>query len=96
MQRVIIRPRAERVIQAVANFIEEKNTPGSSDKWVNQLAEYILSYAYTNTSYPLCQNKHLAERKYSCITFKKKWVIVFRQTKTKFEVYQIIYGPNLI
>ncbi len=96
MQRVIILPRAERVIQSVAYFIEEKNTSGSSDKWVNEILDFILSHAHTATLYGLCRNQHLAIRKYSCIVFKKKWVIVFKQTQSTFTVHQIIYGPNLI
>jgi plasmid stabilization system protein ParE len=96
MPRIIIRPRAENVIQSVANFIEEKNTPGSSNKWVNEIAAFIFSHANSGASYALCSNEELARRNYSCLTFKKKWVIVFKQTKNVFEVYHIIYGPNLI
>ena len=96
MQRIIILPGAELVIQSVANFIETKNAPGSSDKWVNELIEFITSHARANSAYALCSNKDLAKRKYSCIVFKKKWVIAFRQTKGTFEVHQILFGPNLV
>ena len=95
LRKVIIKPRAERVIQSVANFIEAKNTPGSSDKWVNEIMDFIISHAYVNSGYSLCTNADLAKRNYSCIVFKKKWVIAFKQTAQIFEVYQIVYGPNL-
>ncbi len=95
-RKVIIRPRAEKAIQAVALFIESKNTPGSGAKWVNQILDFLLLRSAIVSSYPLCRNIHLSQRNFSCIIFNKKWVIVFKQTKRTFDVHQVIYGPNLI
>jgi hypothetical protein len=76
VRQVIIKPYAARAIQAVADFIESKNTPGSSDKWVNEIINFIASRAQLNLQSATCKNADLARRNFLCIIFKRKWVIL--------------------
>lgn len=95
MRTVILNRRAERALDNICKFIESKNLPDSSDKWLSEILGFIIEYASLNINHPLCNNRLLAKQKLSCITFNKKWVIAFRVTKTNFRVYQIINGSNL-
>ena len=96
MRKIKILPFAERSITAVANYIESKNLPGSSDKWVNELMDLIIHQSTLNITYPLCKNTDLALQGMSCLVYKKKWVIAFRQTARTFTVHYFIYGPKLV
>ncbi len=95
MLSVIIKPNAERAILAVADFIDSKNTPGSSEKWVNEVIDFIIGHSKVKIKYPLCRNKKLAKRNFSCIVFRKKWVIVFKKSDNNFMVHYFIYGSKL-
>jgi len=95
MPSVIIKPNAEKGIIAVAQFIESKNTQGGGAKWTNSVIDFIISYSEVKIIFPLCRNTRFAKRKYSCIVFRKKWVIVFKKSSSAFTVHYFIYGPKL-
>lgn len=95
MREITVGIHAERVIDNVAAFIDSQNLPDSSDKWINEILDFIRKHASLQMMYAPCKNEKLAKRKLSCIVFKKKWVIAFPYTDRTFTVHQIIYGSKL-
>lgn len=92
--RVVYKTPALRTIDSAASFIESKNTPGSGDRWVEKLAEEILSSAQSKAKFAICKAPQLAKYDYRCFTYKG-WVIAFRISEKKFEVCRIIWGAKL-
>ncbi len=91
---VKITPKALRVIDAVADFVESKNTSGSGARFALKFKLAIESLALPNVDYALCNHHVLASLKYSCSHFND-WVIAFRITDTELVVYEIIHSSLL-
>ena len=96
MRRVEFKPRAVRSIDAVCEFIESKNTPGSSNGWYTSLVTFIVDRAQiSNLKFPLCNYAKFASKGYSCFVFKKEWIIVFNYSSNKLTVERFVHGSRL-
>ncbi len=96
MREVEFKQRAISAIDAVCEFIEEQNTPGSSVKWYHALIKFIVRRAgTTRIKFPLCNYHKFAAKKYSCFVYKKQWIVVFKYTDSKLAIYQFVHGSRL-
>ena len=96
MRRVEFRPRAVKAIDSVCEFIESKNTPGSSVKWYSNVVQFIINRAQVETlQFPLCNYPKFVTRGFSCFIYKKEWIIVFKYSSRKLTVYRFVHGTRL-
>lgn len=93
--RVVFEVEAEEQLYDLAEIIDDFNTSGAGERWINRLLDFIESYALSNVSYSLCRNERLAELQYSCITFNHKWVIAFKFIDNEMRIYEILHGSLL-
>lgn len=91
---VKIKPKALKVIDAIADFVESKNTKGSGARYALKFKSAIKKLAVPNIQYPRCNHPVLAAFKYSCSHFND-WVIAFRIQDDQLVVYEIIHGSLL-
>jgi hypothetical protein len=91
---VKIMPKALRVIDAIADFVESKNTKGSGGRYALKFKAAIKKLAVPGIQYPLCNHYVLASYKYSC-THYNDWVIAFKIKDGNLIVYEIIHGSLL-
>ncbi len=91
---IIIRKKALQVLENIAEHVEELNTAGAGDRWLDKFFSRIKTFALPHVSYPICNNKKLASRKYSCIRYKN-WVIAFKMVKGNMVIYEIVHGSLL-
>lgn len=89
-----ITPKALRVIEAIADFVESKNTKGSGARYALKFKSAIEKLAVPNIQYAPCNHPVLAAYKYLCSHFND-WVIVFRINNDELVVYEIIHGSLL-
>ncbi|MFA6249182.1 MAG: type II toxin-antitoxin system RelE/ParE family toxin [Mucilaginibacter sp.] len=92
--KVRITPKALEVIDAIAAFVESKNTKGSGARYALKFKAAIIKLAIPNTQYSICDHPVLAAYKYSCSHFND-WVIAFRINNNELIVYEIIHGSLL-
>lgn len=91
---VKIMPKALRVIDAIADFVESKNTKGSGARYALKFKASIKKLAVPGVQYPLCNHSVLAAYKYSC-THYNDWVIAFKIKDGGLIVFEIIHGSLL-
>jgi hypothetical protein len=91
---IIIRKKAMQVLESIAAYVDEINTAGAGDRWLDHFFNRIISYALPNVTYPKCSSRKLAARNYSCIRYRI-WVIAFKIVKGRFVIYEIIHGSIL-
>jgi hypothetical protein len=89
-----ITPKALNVIDAIADFVESKNTEGSGGRYALKFKLAIEKLALPNVEYSLCTHRILAAYKYSCSHFND-WVIAFKVKGNELVVYEIIHGSLL-
>jgi len=91
---VKITPKALRVIDGIADFVESKNTKGSGKRYAIKFKAAIKKLALSNVQFAICNHPVLAAFKYSCSHFND-WVIAFRIQNNELTVYEIIHGSLL-
>jgi plasmid stabilization system protein ParE len=91
---VKITPKALSVIDAIADFVESKNTEGSGARYALKFKSAIEKLALPNVQYSLCNHLVLAAYKYSCSHFND-WVIAFRVQENEITIYEIIHSSLL-
>jgi hypothetical protein len=92
--KVSITPKASKVIDAIADFVESKNTPGSGGRFAVKFIDVIEKLALPNLQYAVCAHPVLAAYKYSCRYFND-WVIAFKIYNDELTVYEIIHSSLL-
>ena len=91
---IVIRRKAMRILESIAEYVEELNTSGAGDRWLDRFFTRLSAFAQPNVQYPLCRNKRLASRGCSCIHYKS-WGIAFKIRKGKFIICEIVHGSLL-
>jgi len=91
---IIIRRKAMKTLESIAEYVEELNTSGAGDRWLDRFFNRISSFAHPNVQYPLCRNNRLALNGYSCLHYKS-WIIAFKIQKNRFIIFEIIHGSLL-
>ena len=96
MRQLLFKKRAYTAIEQVCAFIESKNRPGSSSKWRYDLVSFVSNKSnLSNIRFPLCNHPKFAAKGFSCLVYKKEWVIAFKYTPTTLTVYRIVNGSRL-
>ncbi len=96
MRQLIVMPHAEESIYAVAEWISSQNLPHSGLKFIDDVEVFLVRHCKLESlQFPLCKNKRLSKRKFSCLIYKKKWVIAFKYSATTLTVHEFIWGPKL-
>lgn len=91
---ITIKPKALKVIDAIADFVESKNTPGSGARYALKFKIAIKRLAVPGVQHSICNHHVLAAFKYSCSHFND-WVIAFKIVNGELTVYEIIHGSLL-
>ncbi len=92
--KVFYTPRAQKAIELIAAYVENKNTSGSGNKFALKFESAINKFASENVVFTKCRNEILSYLAYSCLTINK-WVVAFKIKQNKFIVYRIIWGGLL-
>ena len=94
--KIVFSAAALDKINDIAEFIDDINTEGAGDSWAERLFQFIAEYAnLPNITWALCNHPQLAERGYSCTTYNRVWVIVFKVEDNTFKVYDLVNGALL-
>ncbi len=72
-----ILPKAMHVIDAIADFVESKNTEGAGPRYALKFKTAIEKLAVPGVQYSFCNHAVLAACGYSCTRFSD-WVIAFK------------------
>jgi hypothetical protein len=91
---VKIMPKALQVIDAIADFVESKNTKGSGARYAMKFKAAIKKLAVPGIQYSPCNHYVLAAYNYSC-THYNDWVIAFKIKEGNLIVYEVIHGSLL-
>ncbi len=89
-RKITVKQSATETIAAIAWFIESKGMFAAANKFTDAAYDYILKLADTRKSYPLCREPGRAASGYKCITYKKKYTIVFIETNDELIICEFI------
>jgi plasmid stabilization system protein ParE len=82
-RKVTVKKSAAERIAAIALFIEGKGLVRTSEKFSNTLYDFFIKLSDSRKSYPNCREPLRRNLGYKCVTYKKKYTIVFVETETE-------------
>lgn len=89
-RRIIVKKSAAESIAQVAWFIESKGLVVTAEKYVDLIYDFIDKLADTKKSFPYCRDQARKQFGYKCITFKRKYSVVFIESETEIIVCEFI------
>ncbi len=110
MNLVVIK-RATVAIAKTGNWIEQHNTEGSGERWINKVYHALETEARLGIKHAICHDENfarsgvklesfrnikLAKRKYHCFAYNEKWVVAYQIKGDDFIINRFIYGANLV
>ena len=93
--KLVVKLRAAATIGKIGRWVEEQNTDGSGERWVNKVYDYFEDIARVGLKLTLCKNEDLARQNFSCFTYNSKWVIAYRIKGDELIIYRFIWGAFL-
>ena len=89
-RKITLKLSAAESIAAIAWFIESKGMIATANKFTDAAYDYFIKLADSIKSYPLCREPQRTSAGYKCITYKKKYTIVFIETDTEIVICEFI------
>ncbi len=65
-----------------------------AELFLEEIFEFVKRFQTFPEMYPICRNPDLATRNYRCAVFKKKYIIVYRITKTVIDILAVIHASR--
>lgn len=89
-RKIIVKQSAAEAIAAVAWFIESKGMIATANRFADQVYDYFIKLADKRKSWPVCKEPGRASLGYKCITYKKKYTVVFIETDQELIICEFI------
>ena len=90
IRKVRLRQSAADNIAAIAWYIESKGMLTTAEKFSNDIYDHFLKLANPIKSYPACREPNRAALGYKCVSYKKKYTIVFIESDTDLIICEFI------
>ena len=82
--------KAAEGIASIAWFIESKGMLATAEKFSDAVYDFIETMADTRKSYAVCRESSMAALGYKCISFRKKYTVVFIETDYEIIICEFI------
>ncbi len=92
--RLVLKKRATKALFSVANWVEDQNTEGAGDRWLEKVFQEINRRAKAEVKHSVCQNQFLANRKYLCFPYDS-WIVAYKIDGEEFIVCRFIWAGKL-
>ena len=89
-RKIIVKESAAENIAAIAFFIESKGMIATANKFTDDAYDFIIKLANDLKVYPVCKEPARAAVGYKCVTYKKKYTLVFIESETQLIICEFI------
>jgi hypothetical protein len=89
-RKVVIKKSVAESIAEISWFIESKGLVATAEKYADDIYDFILDLADTKESFPICRDPKKSIYGYKCVSFRKKYTIIFIETQTEIIVSELI------
>ena len=95
-RKVIVKQSAAENIAAISWYIESKGLIITADKFIDEVYNYFLALSDKRKSYAICRESTRAILGYKCISYKKKYTIVFIESEVELIICEFISSKLII
>lgn len=94
-RKIKVKISAAESIAAIASFIESKGMLATAQKFSDKVYDFFENLSDNRKSYSLCREPSRALLGYKCISYKKKYTIVFIESDTEIIICEFIASKQL-
>ncbi|MFP4060055.1 MAG: type II toxin-antitoxin system RelE/ParE family toxin [Bacteroidales bacterium] len=93
--KVVIKPRAQKSIEKIANYISKKGYPETAIKFVDRLEEFINALPSFPEKHQISRHKAFAKKSFRQVPFAKNYVIIYKEVDNVLYVYNVIHASRI-
>ncbi len=94
--KLVITVGAKRSLDRVAKYIEDQNTEGAGDRWLDTLMYKLIHISEISVKHAICRYPPFARKNLRCFTYNKKWVVAYKISADRFTIHRFVLGSKLI
>ncbi|HEY6505185.1 MAG TPA: type II toxin-antitoxin system RelE/ParE family toxin [Chitinophagaceae bacterium] len=89
-RKITVKRSAAESIAAIALYIESKGMTATAEKFSDAVYDFFLKLADDRKSYPVCREPVRASMGYKCISYKRKYTVVFFESGDELTICEFI------
>jgi hypothetical protein len=89
-RKVVVKQSAADNIAAIAWYIESKGMLATAEKFVDAAYDYFLKLSDIKKSFAICREPARAAFGYKCVSYKRKYTIVFIESVEEIVICEFI------
>lgn len=82
-------------IAKIAWYIESKGLIATAENFADDVYDFFIKLSDSRRSHAICRDPERALLGYKCISYKKKYTIVFLETKEELIICEFIPSKNI-
>jgi len=94
-RKVIVKRSAAESIAATAWFIESKGMLVTADKFTDKVYDFLQSLSDERKSYASCREPQRLLLGYKCVSYRKKYTVVFFETEDEIIITEFVSSKLL-
>ncbi len=93
--KLVIQRRALKAMLSVAKWVEDQNTEGAGDRWLDTAMDEFKRRAKAGAKHVICNNQSLARLGHRCFMYGN-WMIAYKIENNQFIVSRFIWAAKLV
>jgi hypothetical protein len=94
-REVIIKETVADNIAEIAWFIESKGLIATAEKFADDAYDFFIKLSDSRRKHAICRDPERAFFGYKCISYKKKYLVVFLETDDELIICEFIPSKNV-
>lgn len=94
-REVIVKETVADSIAAIAWYIESKGLIATAEKFTDDVYDHFIKLSDSRRSHAICRDTERAIVGYKCISYKKKYTIVFLETTEELVICEFIPSKSI-
>jgi hypothetical protein len=94
-RKVTIKQSVAESIAAVAWFIESKGLVVTAEKFTDGVYNFLIKLADARSGHAVCHDPQRALLDYKCMSYRKKYTIVFLETDEELIICEFLPSKNI-
>jgi uncharacterized alkaline shock family protein YloU len=94
-RKVTIKQSVAENIAAIAWYIESKGLVVTAEKFADGVYDFLIKLSDSRRTYAVCRDPERALLDYKCITYKKKYTIVFLEADDELIICEFLPSKNI-
>jgi hypothetical protein len=94
-REVSVKETAVDSIAEIAWYIESKGLVATAEKFADDVYDFLIKLSDSRRNHAVCRDPDRALLGYKCISYRKKYTIVFLETKDQMIICEFISSKNI-